>query len=355
MYIKRLQLRNYRNYERADLEFDRGINVFYGLNAQGKTNLLESLIFLSLSHSHRTNEDKAVIRQGEQYARLRCTVDDFNLTVVIHEKGHTLFKNQELLKKSSDFIGLLNVVLFAPDDLWIFQDAPKERRRMMDQEIGKIDRSYVTALNQFRLLLKERNALLKKETVDSAYLEILNQRLVRVEMQIISCRGAFVRSVNQSIGLYYEKLSHTAVPVSLVYKCCIDEPYDEAKIAAMHAASFVRDQILQSTTCGIHHEDIQFQFDGQNINDRASQGQKRLVMLAFKMSILQFIKDQTTRQAVLLLDDVLSELDEQRQEYLLEMLLDYGQVILTTAIVPPALKKYAKRLFKIEQGNIVTG
>lgn len=354
MRIKDLQLRNYRNYEYADLKLHAGINVFYGLNAQGKTNLLESLIFLSLSHSHRTNEDTALIRKGEQYARLHCIVDDFSLTAIIHEKGHTLFKNRELMKKSSDFIGLLNVILFSPDDLWIFQSAPKMRRRMIDLEIGKMDRSYVSILNQFRLLLKERNAFLKKNKTDTIYLDILNQRLVNLEIQIIEQRSAFIDAINQYIGMYYEKLSHTSIPVSMVYKCCIDQPYTEEKLVSLHASSEVRDQMMQSTTCGIHHEDIQFQFDEQDINVMASQGQKRMVMLALKMSMLQIIEDRTKQQAILLLDDVLSELDEKRQECLLQM-RTHSQMILTTAIVPPILRTNADRLFRIEHGNIFAG
>ena len=158
MQIRTLQLRNYRNYERAVIRFAPGMNILTGLNAQGKTNLLESLVYLSLTRSHRLNDDQQLIRSGCEAARISCAYEDGierKIEAVIHKGGKTLLVNGQPVHRSSEFIGLLNVVLFAPDDLGLFTDAPRERRRLMNQEIAKISPAYLKAVSRYQNLLRE--------------------------------------------------------------------------------------------------------------------------------------------------------------------------------------------------------
>lgn len=354
MKVSRLHIRNFRSYEDADLILSPGMNVFLGQNAQGKTNLLESLVYLSLSKSHRVNDDRLLIRRGQEYADLECTVQDGcdkTLRAVIHSRGKTLFLNRQVLKRSSDFIGQLNVVFFAPDDLSIFADAPRERRRIMDQEIGKIQASYVHCLNRFHSLLKDRNAALKAMTPDSQYLDVLDEQMASEEEQIISFRRAFIDLINANIASLYQELSGDNDQASVRYLCC-SEKTDRNSLQQMHQSSRQKDIFLKATSFGIHREDLVFELNGVNVIEAASQGQKRMMMLAFKMSILRYIEAASTEKAVLLLDDVLSELDSTHQRKLMNMISASCQSVITTTALPPFMNENHPKLFFVEHGTV---
>ncbi len=206
MIVTDLKIRNFRNYETAEVQFSPGLNVITGLNAQGKTNLLESLVYLSLTRSFRITEDSALIRSGCDFASLACTVEDneriIQLGTVIYRGGKTLSVNRVPVKRTSEFVGKLNTVLVSPDDLGIFLDAPRERRRLLDQEITKVSSGYLFALQNYRSLLKDRNALLKQNLRDDSYMEILEERMVREEVTIIHGRQDFIQAINAKLPDY---------------------------------------------------------------------------------------------------------------------------------------------------------
>ena len=183
MIIDTLKLRNFRNYENLSVTFDPKLNVITGQNAQGKTNLLESIVYMSLTRSHRILNEKKLIREDMPFAEIRCIFSDEGdrkeLGAVIHPQGKTLLVNRYPVKKTSDFIGLLNVVIFSPDDLYLFNEMPRERRKVMNQEIAKISSGYLLAMNRYQNFLKERNSLLKNRTVDETYLDILDEQMIR--------------------------------------------------------------------------------------------------------------------------------------------------------------------------------
>lgn len=355
MIIKSLKLKNFRNYESASISPGRKLNLITGSNAQGKTNLLESLVYLSLTRSHRISDDKKLIRNGCPFADIVCTFEDEGtereIEAVIHQKGKTLMMHRQPVKKSSEFIGLLNVVVFAPDDLRLFADLPKERRRIVNQEITKISPKYLISLNQYQNLLKERNTLLKQDSFDPVYLDTLDERMAEAEEAVMKERKHFIESINEMLIPLYKELSSDTISMSVRYKACLEDISRDSLIQ-MHRSAREKDIQYQSTTAGIHREDMVFEMNGVNLLQTASQGQKRMVMLSFKMALLEFIRKETGRSPVLLLDDVLSELDYQKQKKLLEMIDGSFQCLITSTEIPAFLKNREMSEFHIENGNI---
>ncbi len=356
MKVETLQLRNFRNYENTSVAFSPDLNVITGHNAQGKTNLLESLVYLSLTRSHRIADEKKLIRNDMPFADIRCRIDDEgikkDLRAIIHPNGKTLRIDQIPVKKSSDFIGAVNVILFSPDDLYIFSDHPQTRRKIMDQEITKVSPGYLTSLNKYRNLMKERNDLLKNMNIDMRYLDILDEQMADLMEAVIAKRQKFIETVNLHMPQIYRELSmDETVTVNVRYKkCCMEA--DREHLLQMMKDSRQRDIDYRITNNGIHREDLLFEMNDVSLIQQASQGQKRMTMLAFKMALMKYIQAETGKQPVLLLDDVLSELDAERQRRLLEMIRGRCQCIITAAEIPAHMKNLAWTGFYVEQGRI---
>lgn len=356
MKITSLHLRNYRNYENAEVNFSEGMNVILGNNGQGKTNLLESLVYLSLTRSFRISDDRKLIRTDQPFADLRCSFTDErerSVEAVIHPAGKTLLVDKHPVKKSSDFVGQLNVTLFSPDDLYLFQEQPRARRRLVNQEITKISLPYLHALNRYQNFLKERNYMLKSMRMDMVYLNTLDSRMAEEEAVIIQERKAFCDFINETMPGIYKDLSETEAEASLKYRCCIDpENISKEAVLHMHEESREKDMEYHATSSGIQREDFIFELDGKNMTETASQGQKRMVMLAFRMSLSEYIRKRTGNTPVLLLDDVLSELDLLRQAKLLEMASKAQQCLITTTHIPSFMENLPMKRFFIENGMI---
>ena len=362
MIVKDIRIRNFRNYESAQLTLDPKMNLLTGHNAQGKTNLLECLVYLSLTRSFRVSEDRRLIHTDCDFARIGCTVTDENsrdclLEAVIHSGGKNLAVNRMPIRKTSEFVGLLNTVLFSPDDLSIFLDSPRERRRLLDQEITKVSSGYLYALKNYRGLLKDRNALLKQYSVDSSYLEILDTRLIEQQVVILKERKQFIDAMNRWMPSYYRTLSGEESEASIRYHSCVKLSEEDltGSLQEMYLNSRDKDLEFHSTNNGIHREDISFLLDGENVIHCASQGQKRMIMLGFKLAILRFIEEVSHKKAVFLLDDVLSELDQDRQRTLMSMIQEPYQCVITGTEIPAFLKTGSLKEFRIENGTIQGG
>ena len=351
MRIHELNLRNYRNYDKASVRFEPGINLILGNNAQGKTNLLESLVYLSLTRSFRINEDEKLIRDGCEYAMLECTADQQRLKIILHPKGKSLFLNKVPIRKSSEFIGKLNVVLFTPDDLGIFQDSPRERRKVINQEITKISSRYLTELNQYMNLLKDRNLLLKREKPDEVYLDTLDEKMIELSGTIIEQRKKFITKINEVIGEEFRGLSGMQEKIEVRYESCVKENTEE-DLAEMYRNSRRRDLETHVTGNGIHREDMTFLMNGENVIYCASQGQKRMIILAFKLALMRYIEEMTGQKAVVLLDDVFSELDLEKQKRLIQRIRNTEQCIITAAGIPSFLKSENTAIYLVNDGEI---
>jgi DNA replication and repair protein RecF len=357
MYIKSVRLRNFRNYEKAEVLLNPHMNLITGENAQGKTNFLESIVYLSLTRSHRIANDRRVIREGCEFADAQCVYEDGmekEIEAVIYTKGKTLMVHHQPVKRSSEFVGQLNAVLFAPDDLRIFNDAPKDRRRVMNQEITKVSPKYLITLNHCQALLKERNLLLKSPHPDATLLDTLDEQMSNDEAVITEMRRQFIQSVDANVTALYRKLSlDQETRITVHYKCaCEAEENLAEEILKQHREHREKDLENKVTTYGIHREDMIFEMNDRNLIQSASQGQKRMTMLAFKMSLLKYIEERTGKKPVLLLDDVLSELDETRQKNLLQMVTGPYQCILTATAVPVYLKNEHMAEFNVVNGTI---
>ena len=356
MIIEKLWLRNYRNYEKEEIIFNPNMNLITGKNAQGKTNLLESLVYLSLTRSHRILEDSKLIKEGKEMAKIGCEVIDDKkkrLEVVLHPGGKTLFLNKQPIQRSSEFIGLLNVVLFSPDDLSLFNEAPRSRRKLIDQEITKINHKYLYSLNKYRTLLKNRNALLKNNTVDESYLDILDEQMIQEESIIIEERENFIKDINSYIKDIYQDLADEKSIVQIQYLSCIDTTKPKLEqLKQMYQNNRKRDKETHVSNEGIHREDIQFLMDGKEVINIASQGQKRMIILAFKLSLLHYIEKNKKNKPVLLLDDVLSELDKNRQEKLLKLIQKDYQCIITTTEKPTNINITNLTEYQVRNGKI---
>ena len=325
MLIRSVRLNDYRNYVRGVFTFDPHLNIIIGKNGTGKTNLLESIVVVSNTKSYRTNDDRDLIRKGREFARIELNSDENEFRVVINKKGKSLFIDGTLIRKTSDFIGRINAVLFKPSDLELFTQSPGERRKLLDIEISKVSRRYIDALLKYNRLLKDKNRLLKENEPDEVLMSVINESMVPLIKTIIEEREGFFEVINEYISPMYAMISGKEVKIEIRYRSCsaIDEV--EKKIEQTREKDFY----YHYATYGTHHEDYDFLMDGYDLNSIASQGQKRMVLIAFKFALIKYIQKQTGQTPVVLLDDILSELDKDNQERLLNVLPLKTQVIIT--------------------------
>lgn len=359
MKLKSIHLRDFRNYESLDLALNPNINVFIGDNAQGKTNLLEAIYFLSTGRSHRIQDEKMCIRAAQTIGLCRAVVEnhgDIQLKVVIHDKGKTLFYQNQPLKKSSEFIGKMNAVMFSPADMDLFETSPKARRKLIDVELGKINPFYMDLLNQYLKVLKERNLYLKGNSLDDAYLEVLTSKLIDLQCDIIRFKTGFVDRINQIITQYYQKLSLSNCEIKIHYSGPVEWSENiKNELVDKYQKSLERDKWFKLTHIGVHRDDFEFYIDQSEVLNVASQGQKRLIIVALKCSLIEVIEEMSGDKPILLLDDVFSELDIKRREALFEVLHQNTQTIITTTDLED-VRLWTKdhvSIFEVNQGKVV--
>ena len=326
MLVKKVKLNNFRNYQNDEFEFLPHLNILIGPNGKGKTNILESLIFISNTKSFRTLNDKDLIKKDEDYLRIICQSDTNEYKAVVNKDGKHLYINNIPIKKTSEFIGELNCILFKPSDVELFNQSPKERRRIFDIEIGKVSKEYLNAILEYNLLLKDKNRLLKENNIDEIYLNLINERMIPNIIEIIKGRKEFIEVINYYINDYYLKISGENRNIKVIYKkCCeIDDVENSLK------KNQEKDLYYHYASFGPHHDDFEFMMDDYELTSIASQGQKRMTLIAFKLAILRYVYHKTKQMPILLLDDILSELDVKNRERLLDVINEDFQVIITS-------------------------
>lgn len=362
MRIESLNLHHYRNYDSLHLEFDEGMQILTGLNAQGKTNILESIICLSMARSHRGVEDELLIQSNYESCEIKGSIVQKNrrqeLKVMISNQGKNLFVYQQPIRKVSEFIGICNAVMFCPDDMTLFQASPRVRRKFIDIELSKMSKTFTQALMNSHKVLKERNAYLKHDKIDLTYLKILNSQLIDYEVIVINQRYQFLSKLMNCSKSFYKELSSDNTNISFKYESCVsqfDNVEDMKKeLNDKYQKSFERDQILKQTTIGFHKDDIIFNLNDLSMNSSASQGQKRSALLAMKLGIVFMIFEITKEYPILLLDDVFSELDQVRRKKLLEILPTEIQVFISTTNVYDEIIDLNRKItcWHVEAGNV---
>lgn len=325
MLVKSIKLNNFRNYSKGTFEFYPNLNIIIGKNGSGKTNILESIVVVSNTKSFRTNNDQDLIKKGEEFSKIDLISDKNDFKVVINKKNKSLYINNNLIKRTSQFIGKLNAILFKPGDLELFNQSPSERRKLLDIEISKISNRYVLALVKYNKILKDKNKLLKENNPDETLLSVLDESMAPLIKTIIEERERFFDVINEYISAMYTMISGKIVDIHVNYKKCSETYEVNEKIESSRNKDFY----YHYTTFGPHHDDYEFIMDGYNLNSIASQGQKRMVLIAFKFALIKYIQKQTNKTPIVLLDDILSELDKDNQERLLNVIPSSAQVIIT--------------------------
>ncbi|MCR4727574.1 MAG: DNA replication/repair protein RecF [Lachnospiraceae bacterium] len=336
MFIKSVQLEGYRNYKNSTVYFDKGTNILYGDNAQGKTNVLESIFICATTKSHRASKDKEIIGFDSDEARivlyLEKTGEEYKIDIVLKkDKSKFIAVNGSKIKKATELLGILNVILFSPEDLGIIKNGPSERRRFIDMELCQLDSIYLYNLSKYNKIIDQRNRLIKDSYVNSELIDtisIWDQQLVTYGNTIINKRREFIEDLNKIIEEVHYKLTDGKEKLNISY-----EPDVEAEdFAEELRKNRNRDIKLKITGTGPHRDDFSFVVNGIDIRKYGSQGQQRTAALSLKLSEIEIVKNLTGHVPVLLLDDVLSELDSNRQNYLLNTIGDIQTIITCTGL-----------------------
>lgn len=358
MYIKSISLNGYRNYINDTVYFDPGTNVLYGDNAQGKTNVLESIFMCATTKSHKGLRDKEIINFDRNDAHITLYLDKIGdeIKIDIHlykDHSKTIAVNGSKIKKASELLGILNVVLFSPEDLRIIKDGPSERRRFADTELCQLDGVYLYNLTNYNKIVDQRNHLIKdsffnKDLLDT--LDIYDAQLVSFGCQLIEKRDVFIDELNSIIGKIHEKLTNGKEQLEIHYEPDV-ETNEFEKILLENRE---RDIKYKTTGVGPHRDDFSFIVNGIDIRKYGSQGQQRTAALSLKLAEIEIVKKLTGQVPVLLLDDVLSELDNQRQNYLLSSIGDIQTIITCTGLDDFIDNNFKiNKVIKVSDGHII--
>lgn len=357
MFVKSLELKNYRNYEKLHMDFDSGTNILYGDNAQGKTNILEAIYVCATSKSHRGSKDREIIHFDREESHIKLFVDKKGVETRIDMH---LKKNKTKgiaigglpIRKASELFGNINVVFFSPEDLNIIKNGPSERRRFLDLELCQLDRVYTANLVAYNKVLNQRNRLLKDLSFRPEYedtLSVWDEQLVRYGQELMKIREHFIGEMNDIIRKGHERLTGGKEDIVISYEPDTEKEHFEEVLFL----SGEKDRKNRVTTRGPHRDDILFLVNGIDIRKFGSQGQQRSAALSLKLSEIAMIKNKVKDSPVLLLDDVLSELDSGRQDHLLESIEDIQTIITCTGLEDFVNRHFsANQVFQVIDGKV---
>ena len=357
MVIKSLKLKNYRNYDLLDLEFDPKTNIFYGDNAQGKTNILEALYLSGTTKSHRGTKDRDIIKFEKDEAHLETIIEkkgaDFCIDVHLKKnspKGIAI--NKMPIRKASDLFGIVNFVFFSPEDLNIIKNGPAGRRRFIDLELSQLDKVYLNDLSNYNRALNQRNSLLKEASYNDSLLDTLgiwDMQLISYGNKVIEGREKFIEDLNRIIADIHFKLTGGKEKISVFYESSSGKMSFEEALMKNRS----KDIKNRSTSVGPHRDDLSFVVDKIDIRKFGSQGQQRTAALSLKLSEIELVKSLINDTPILLLDDVLSELDKNRQNYLLDSIHDIQTVITCTGLDEFVNYRFAiNKVFHVDSGYV---
>mgnify|MGYP005798730841 FL=1 len=345
MQISSLKLLNFRNYETLELKFSNKVNLIYGKNGMGKTNIIEAIYMLGLTKTFRSNNDDIVIKKGKNIAKIEGTIKDNifnNYKIIISNAGKRIKIDNNKIAKVSDYITKVNIILFNPDDLKLIKDTPSIRREMLNIEISGINGEYLLLLNSYNKVLKQRNAYLKalnkKKDYETSFLNILTEQLVDLGLKIMWIREDFINNINSYISDIYYEITHKGT-LKVVYKSEFLGKNKE-DLLKMFEKNISREIFLGKTIFGIQHDDLEFQVDSEIVKEFSSVGEQKNSIISFKLAEIKNIEEKLHKKPILILDDLFSELDEEKINNIL-MLIDTD---LQTFITTTEITKVDKRL-----------
>lgn len=333
MIIKTLSLKNFRNHAYLSYDFSDSLNILTGPNAAGKTNVVEAIYYLSLARSFRTGEDADLIERGKDQAEISaiCAEGDLKrkIRILIQEAGKQIFINGKAISKISELSNCMNVLLFEPKDVMMFRGSPKARRNFLDINLSKKSLPYLDYITRYNKVLKERNDLLKSDNVDPVLLETTTEMLVKLSGPIVSYRQMYVKDINDILIKITRALTGEEGKLEIHYQPFVEysKEFQKEALEAFKRAE-ERDLRAKATTIGVHREDFSISLNGRDIGEFGSQGENRIVALALKLSPYFLIEDKDKRPVVVL-DDVMSELDQTHRLRLIKFLKKFEQVFIT--------------------------
>ena len=321
--IKQIKIKNVRRFDELNLNIDSNNVILQGKNATGKTTVLESISLTSITKSHRTNNLKEIIKEEKMYSDIKISYNSDLYRIVISNAGKMVSINNIEQQKLSEYIGLFPTIFFAPSDLEIITSSPTLRRQFLNQEISQLSRNYLVNLNLYNKLLQERNILLKNMDIDSdtKLLDVITSQLIEVGKKIIVDRTKFIDEINQEINNIHSKINSNEF-IKIIYQPSVTLE----KIEEIFESKKMTDIISHQTNYGVQRDEILFLINDKNASKYASQGQIRNIILSTKLTLCKIIYKYKKKYPILLLDDVLSELDINRQNSLLNLLKEFKNI-----------------------------
>lgn len=364
MKILQLKIKHFRNIDFLDLNLNPGINIFYGNNGQGKTNIVESVYTLAKTQSFRTHHPKEMIQYDQEEATIYCAFEKGKYlksnTIILNKLGKICFLNQTKMKKLSEYLGELLVIDFTPEDVSLLKSSPKERRHLLDVELSALFPIYVKHLILFQKLLEQRNALLKQiKTFNGELLKVIDQQLLESSFVLFQRRKWFIAQIQDLATKIYQKLSGQSDQLTIEYKTFIDENNKESYIQKgeeIFLKNLEKDKEKTFTNAGVHKDDFVVYLNQKEAEFYASQGQQRGITLAIKLAIFEIITATTKEEPILILDDVFSELDNQKCLKLLQYIAKKNQVLITCTSIPSYFKQRENEnvtLYQVSQGKVI--
>ena len=367
MKIESLKLKNYRNYKKLDIVLSPNLNIFIGNNAQGKSNILESIFVLALTKSYMNIKDQNLIKDGEEFTRLKatfldnCKKSDFEVIITDHSKKVKI--NRTEVKKYSDYISRVKVLVFSPYNVNFVKDGPGVRRKSINIVISQFLNSYVSLLQNYNVILKKRNQFLKNvaylNDYNKIYLDKLNESFCSLAVDIVINRQMFVSKINKYLSnIFSEIMGYDNLELCYISNVPQIENKEQMVVQLMNklSSSYERERIYGATVLGPHRDDFEFKLNGKELSIYGSQGQIRAAILSLKLAELLIFKEKDGKYPILLLDDIFSELDVEKRNRLIKYILDDVQTIITTTdidLIDDELVSKA-RVFTVCNGEIVT-
>ncbi len=356
-----LELSDFRNYENQRIDFCENINVIYGDNAQGKTNILEAVYFFAVGKSHRARRDTELIRHGANFAKIVLEFSDNARenrleAEIFRDRRKKISVNDIPIRKNSELVRRFNVVYFGPEYLGLVKEGPSVRRKNLDVLISQIKPGYVAELGELKKIIESKNALLRTENPNKTLLDIMNEKLAAVSANIIVCRAAYLKKIREIASEIQNNISGGTEELKLHYMSCVDEP-DKMSVAETQAVlrkkideAAEREMRLEEVIIGPHREDIGYFINGKDARMYASSGQQKTVVMAQKLAEVSLMKQETGEMPVLLLDDIMSELDRSRREYILNSMGNM-QILITCTDTDNIAVTEGTRLIEVCDGK----
>lgn len=356
MQVRQLKLVNFRNYKNLSVTFSPRYNLIYGNNGMGKTNLIEAIFVLALTKSFRGSLDKVLIMNGEKSLTIEGVISSLinsNYQITISNEGKKVKINGNNVKKLSDYISKITVILFSSLDLRMIKDTPSVRRKNLNIDISSMDNSYLKLLSNYNKLLKQRNIYLKSMNINSNtdvdYFEVVTDKLIDIGLKINTYRNDFISQINEYIGNIYKNITEEE-GLHIEYHSSYNNLSKE-EIKKNYKKVLQRDIILGKTEIGIHHDDLIFKLNKFNLKDYGSEGQQKNAIISYKLSEIEFYKKKNNDEPILILDDLFSELDNQKINNLLNILDKNIQTFITTTNIDIVDEKIKKQSMKIVVDN----